>query len=91
MNTENGTPAKPITRASIGIRIVADVPNYTRAGRMMDEVYGVLKAALSEYGAHFDFTSFETRPCKAMQMEHAMHGDVTDQYLPDDPITADSF
>jgi len=82
----NENSDKPIARASIGIRIVADVPNYTRAGRMMDEVYGVLKAALSEYGARFDFTSFETQPCKAMQMERAMHDGGVPQtvYLPDE-------
>jgi hypothetical protein len=64
-------------RIDLGVRIVATVPDYRRAGVLMDDVHGMLQALLvdgeegRELNARFDFTHFQTRPCKALTMNRA--------------------
>lgn len=62
-----------MTRIDLGLRIVIDVPDYRHAGVFMDDVAGAVGALLGgeEVKGRFDFTHFNTRPCKAAVMEHA--------------------
>ncbi|HTE61067.1 MAG TPA: hypothetical protein VK631_12010 [Solirubrobacteraceae bacterium] len=66
MNT-NLTPA-PTTRVDFQIRVVADAESYAQVGQMMDKLASALRIAL-DGRARFDFTSFQTHPCKAAEME----------------------
>ena len=60
------------TRIDLGLRIVIDVDDYRRAGIFMDDVAGAVTALLSGDGmkGRFDFTHFNTRPCKTAVMEN---------------------
>jgi hypothetical protein len=76
MTTNNGdAPAPPVARAQIQMVIVVDVPCYQRAGRMMDDVAKALDPVLREHHAMFDFTGFNTQPCKAAVMNDAYYGE----------------
>lgn len=64
-------------RIDLGVRIIATVHDYRRAGILMDDLHDAISALLAQgeedadqpLGARFDFTHFQTRPCKAMRME----------------------
>lgn len=65
--TENGD--KPNFRADIGMRLVVDAKGYTEIGILMDAIGGAVNKALKGEPAAFDFVSFNTHPCKAIQMD----------------------
>lgn len=58
-------------QVSIGMQLNATVEEYEQMGRVMDQIERKLKKALEKEGvkARFDFTSFNTNPCKAIQMD----------------------
>lgn len=81
-------------QVDIGMRMLVNAENYADVGRMMDVID---QAVRREIGAqadiypklkvHFDFTSFNTNPCKALALDRqaeAMYGD-TPQPGPPDP------
>lgn len=69
---ENGQAPK--VRADIQMRLVFDVSSYAKAGGVMDEIQAFFEGLFQDDPrAHFDFTGFQTRPCKAMQMEQREH------------------
>lgn len=70
----NGHPSESL-RSDIGMRIVLDAPSYSAVGGLMDEITAMLHALFRRDGlrAEFDFTHFNTHPCKAAQMERAAH------------------
>jgi len=59
-------------RIDLGMRFVVTVDSYRRAGLFMDDlaeaVQGLFAGSNGELGGHFDFTHFQTRPCKANKM-----------------------
>ena len=62
-------------RIDLGLRIVATVHDYRRAGVLMDDLHDAITALLLDsetddqpLAARFDFTHFQTRPCKANRM-----------------------
>lgn len=70
MDNGNGT-GRPATRADIGMRLVVAAPNYGRIGILMDEIGEAVERVLAGYHAtaEFDFTHFNTYPCKTARME----------------------
>jgi hypothetical protein len=61
-------------RIDLGLRLVVEVPSYRRAGVLMDDLYDAIVAVLNApddaVPGRFDFTHFNTRPCKAQRMQH---------------------
>ena len=57
-------------RIDLGMRFVVTVDSYRRAGLFMDDLAEAVQGLLAndEVGGHFDFTHFQTRPCKANKM-----------------------
>ena len=74
MSATNGSQPET-TRVDIGLRFVIDAPSYSAVGGVMDEIDAMLTALFRRDGiiAAFDFTHFNTHPCKAAQMERAAH------------------
>lgn len=64
----NGLPA---TRADVGMRLVVAADNYRTIGILMDEIGEAVEQILTRHHttAEFDFTHFNTYPCKTMRME----------------------
>lgn len=63
------------TRVDIGMRLAVDADEYERVGKVMDAIDGAVRKALIEQGfqnAAFDFTHFNTHPCKASVMSRAV-------------------
>jgi hypothetical protein len=76
----------PTVRADIHMAIVTDASSYTDIGKLMDAVNEAVNAAIkrTHAKARFDFTSFNTHPCKAMQMSAlAERGDAPYEISPD--------
>lgn len=82
----------PKLRVDFSIRVVADAPNYTAVGQMMDSLAGVVTDIVEGRG-RFDFVSFQTQPCKAAELERwsaGYHNESQAVYDPQ-PTGADSF
>jgi hypothetical protein len=60
----------PEFRAEAQMMLIVDADSYAEIGALMDEVHHALHAAIkrSKLRARFDFTGFNTRPCKRAQM-----------------------
>jgi hypothetical protein len=60
-----------MNRVSIGMQLNVDIEKYEQMGRIMDQLERKLKKSLEKEGvrARFDFTSFNTNPCKAIEMD----------------------
>jgi hypothetical protein len=59
-------------RADISMRLLIDGDSYAKVGRLMDRIDGAVRDALEEEGverALFDFTGFNTHPCKALELD----------------------
>jgi hypothetical protein len=84
---ENGQPG---FRADIGMRIVIDVASYAKLGSLMDTIQGLIEDRLKSghERAAFDFTHFNTQPCKAdLMAQRAMVGVGMIEYdQPDAPV-----
>jgi hypothetical protein len=60
----------PTFRVDIGLRVVIESTSYEHVGRLMDRLHLALARELrGEERAYFDFTHFQTHPCKAGRME----------------------
>lgn len=58
-------------RVDIGMRLVPDVENYRDVGTLMDDIQDAIAPLLGGHKrSRFDFTHFQTRPCKAGKMAH---------------------
>jgi hypothetical protein len=73
MEPTNGKP--PELRAELHMTIVVDADRYEPIGKLMDRVayavakeVGVIQREGAVARARFDFTGFNTRPCKAAVM-----------------------
>lgn len=59
-------------RADVSMRLVLDESSYAAVGRLMDAIKASVTDAIAaaDVGpARFDFTGFNTHPCKASRME----------------------
>jgi hypothetical protein len=68
------------TRVEVGMRLVVDTESYRNLGGVMDAIEETVRKELADAGvthAAFDFTSFNTMPCKAIQMS---------QFVGDSPV-----
>lgn len=74
--------------ADIGMRFVVRVPDHQTAGRLMDAIAETIDELLKheELTGRFDFTHFNTRPCKAAQMSAAARRLDEQLYDPGSPI-----
>jgi hypothetical protein len=80
----------PATRADIGMRLVVAASSYNEIGQLMDEVGEAIEQALRRHhlAAAFDFTHFNTHPCKTMRMEEIAYPDPEVQHdLPAPALT----
>ena len=67
------------TRVDIGMRLAIDSREYEKVGRVMDAIDHAVRQALSDQGfghAAFDFTHFNTHPCKASVMSRAVEAEI---------------
>lgn len=76
---ENGNGTTASFRAEIGMALVIDVSDYATAGALMDEIRASVERALTARKAHarFDFTHFNTHPCKAAVMRQSFYDEET--------------
>jgi|1185.fasta_scaffold321085_1 hypothetical protein len=58
----------PKFRVALDMRLVLDSYSYEQVGALMDRVHRAVTRELREIEARFDFTGFQTYPCKAAQM-----------------------
>jgi hypothetical protein len=67
----NGHPEPGTFRADLNLRVVIDAPSYAVVGTLMDEISAMMEALFrrDKLRAEFDFTSFNTTPCKALRMQ----------------------
>jgi len=80
-------------RVDFQIRVVMDAKTYTEVGNVMDEIVAKLNAVNVIFEQHmvFDFVSFNTHPCKTMQMEHAVYHNESRAQLAEIGPTPDQF
>lgn len=85
--TQNGHTSDNAFRADLGMRIVLDTPSYAAVGGLMDEINAMLEALFRRDGlaAEFDFTHFNTHPCKTAQMADMVYAGDAPSYESEQP------
>jgi len=67
-------------RIDLGMRFVVTVGSYRRAGLFMDDLAEAVQSLFAgsdgELDGRFDFTHFQTRPCKANKMAALAAADI---------------
>ena len=86
-------------QVDIGMRMLVNADSYAKVGELMDVIEDAVRRAidspefqLGKNKVHFDFTSFNTNPCKALALDreaNAMYG--TPQPGPADPGVVDEM
>jgi hypothetical protein len=90
MEHTNGNARPEAFTANVQMRLVIRESSYAAVGRVMDAIQHVVREEVEKADvgrARFDFTGFDTHPCKAAQMASAFDMDAPELATP----TLDDF